>query len=160
MKPAMVCSSYGHPAGHYPIFKFLRIIFVGFYNLKASLKYFRGTQDPHKGGGYCWASVPGPGHSMPSQSKIEKFNLTISDFNENLRNHSPHRSKLMCVCSNANPLHYYVLQVPCKADRWRWVWSIFNSRAAWADHITCGTSICIVYWRKLRLRWLYEQLFV
>ena len=66
----------------------------------------------------------------------------------------------VCVCSNANPLHYYVLRVPRKADRWRWVWSIFNSRTAWADHITCGTSICIVYWRKLRLGWLYVLLFV
>ena len=27
----------------------------------------------------------------------------------------------------------------------------FESRTAWADHITCGTSICIVYGRKLRL---------
>ena len=26
-----------------------------------------------------------------------------------------------CVCSNANPLRYYVLRVPHKADRWRWV---------------------------------------
>ena len=54
-------------------------------------------------------------------------------------------------CSNANSLHYYALQVPRRADRWRWVWSIFKSRTTWADHITCGTSICIVYWRKLRL---------
>ena len=37
----------------------------------------------------------------------------------------------------------------------RWVWSIFNSRNAWAHHITCGTSICMVYWRKLMLGWLY-----
>ena len=28
-------------------------------------------------------------------------------------------SQRMCVCSNANPLHYYVLRVPCKVDRWR-----------------------------------------
>ena len=48
------------------------------------------------------------------------------------------------VCSNANPLHYYMLWVPRKADRWRLVWSIFNSHTAWADHITCGTSICMV----------------
>ena len=61
----------------------------------------------------------------------------------------------MYVCSNAIPLHYYVLRVLHKADRWHWVWSIFSSRTAWADHITCGTSICIVYWRKLRLGWLY-----
>ena len=57
----------------------------------------------------------------------------------------------MGVCSNANPLHYYVLRVPSKVDRWHWVWSIFESRTAWADHITCGMSICIVYGRKLRL---------
>ena len=50
----------------------------------------------------------------------------------------------VCVCYNANPLHYYMLRVPLKADRWRYVWSIFNSRTAWADHITCGTSICLV----------------
>ena len=66
----------------------------------------------------------------------------------------------VCVCSNANPLHYCVLRVPHKADRWRWMWSIFNSRTAWADHITCGTSRCIEYWRKLRLGWLYVKLFV
>ena len=60
----------------------------------------------------------------------------------------------MYVCSNANPLHYYVIRVPRKADIWRWVWSIFESRTAWADHITCGTSICIVYCRKLKLGWL------
>ena len=35
------------------------------------------------------------------------------------------------------------------------VWSIFDSHTAWADQITCGTSICIGYWRKFRLRWLY-----
>ena len=55
--------------------------------------------------------------------------------------------KMFCLfVSNANPLHYYVLRVPRKANRWRWVWSIFNSRSAWADHITYGTSrpICIV----------------
>ena len=57
----------------------------------------------------------------------------------------------MCMCSNANPLHYYVLWVLHKVDRWHWVWSIFNSCAAWADHITCGMSICTVYCRKLRL---------
>ena len=61
----------------------------------------------------------------------------------------------LIVCSNANPLHYYALQVPHKTDRWHGVWSIFESWTAWADHITCGTSICIVYWRKLRLGWLY-----
>ena len=26
---------------------------------------------------------------------------------------------LMCVCSNANTLHYYVLRVPRRVDRWR-----------------------------------------
>ena len=25
----------------------------------------------------------------------------------------------VCVFSNANPLHYYALRVPSKADRWR-----------------------------------------
>ena len=63
------------------------------------------------------------------------------------------KSDCVCVCvfSNANPLHYYVLRVQHKVDRWRWVWSIFESRTAWADQITCGMSICIVYGRKLRL---------
>ena len=57
--------------------------------------------------------------------------------------------KDMCVCvcvpmpTQGNPM-------PHKADRWRWVWSIFNSCIAWADHIPCGMSICIVYWRKLK----------
>ena len=23
------------------------------------------------------------------------------------------------VCSNGNPLHYYALRVPCKADKWQ-----------------------------------------
>ena len=55
------------------------------------------------------------------------------------------------VCSNANPLHYYALRVPRKAGGWCYVWSIFESRTAWADHTTCGTSISIVYCRKLRL---------
>ena len=54
-----------------------------------------------------------------------------------------------CVCA-------CVLRVPRKADRWRSVWSIFNSRTAFADHITCGTSICnILYYRNLRLGCLY-----
>ena len=61
------------------------------------------------------------------------------------------------VCSIAKPLHYYALRVPRKADRWRWVWSIFGSRTAWADHIVCGKNICLVYWRKLRLGWLYGK---
>ena len=26
---------------------------------------------------------------------------------------------MFVVCSNANPLHYYALQVPPKADKWR-----------------------------------------
>ena len=50
----------------------------------------------------------------------------------------------LSVCSNAKPLHYYVLRVPRKADRWRWVWFFFESRTAWADQITCGMGICIV----------------
>ena len=41
----------------------------------------------------------------------------------------------VCVCSNANPLHYYA--VPRKVDRWHSVWSIFESCTTWADHITC-----------------------
>ena len=27
--------------------------------------------------------------------------------------------KITCMCSNANPLHYYALRVPRKTDRWR-----------------------------------------
>ena len=47
----------------------------------------------------------------------------------------------MCVCVfNANPLHCYALRVPRKADRWHYVWSIFESRTAWAGHITCWKS--------------------
>ena len=44
--------------------------------------------------------------------------------------------------------------VLCKVDRWHCVWSIFDSCTTWADHIMCGSSISIVYWRKLRLGWL------
>ena len=50
--------------------------------------------------------------------------------------------KFVCVCSNANPLHYYVLQGPHKAARWHWVWSIFNSRTAWQGQLA--------RWRKWR----------
>ena len=63
----------------------------------------------------------------------------------------PTDQKRLCVCSNANPLQYYALRVPHKADRWHIVWSIFESRTAWEDHVTCGKSIRIVYCRKLRL---------
>ena len=59
--------------------------------------------------------------------------------------------KIMFI-SNANPLHYYALRVPRKVDRWRYVWSIFDSRTAWADHITCGLSICIVVLEKVQVR--------
>ena len=34
-----------------------------------------------------------------------------------LDNARPHIADV-CVCSNANPLHYYMLRVPLKADRW------------------------------------------
>ena len=60
-------------------------------------------------------------------------------------------NKSVCVCSNANPLHYYAFRVPPKADRWRLVWSIFESSTAWADHITCGTSICYSVLEKVML---------
>ena len=58
------------------------------------------------------------------------------------------------LCYTANPLHYYALRVLRRridVDDW----SIFKSRTTGADHITCGTSICIVYSRKLRIGWLY-----
>ena len=32
---------------------------------------------------------------------------------------------ILSVCSNANPLHYYMLWAPCKTDRWHLEWSIF-----------------------------------
>ena len=38
----------------------------------------------------------------------------------------------VCVCSNANPLHYYALRAPRKADKWGWVWSTFESPTTWA----------------------------
>ena len=63
--------------------------------------------------------------------------------------------KFIKVCSNANPLHYYVFWLPPKADRLHWVWSIFESRTAWADYIMCGTSICHTVLEKVRLGWLY-----
>ena len=56
----------------------------------------------------------------------------------------------VCVCSNANPLHYYVLQVPLK---WRIDGvrcGLSSNHAPLGDHFTFGTSICIVYSRKLR----------
>ena len=30
----------------------------------------------------------------------------------------PILKECVCVCSNANPLHYYALQIPRKVDRW------------------------------------------
>ena len=71
------------------------------------------------------------------------------------------------VCSNTNPLHYYALWVPRKADRWRWVWSIFESRTAWTDvylysvleEADVRVTVCVVLlwsvgwiWKKGR-RW-------
>ena len=47
---------------------------------------------------------------------VESWRIAISRFVTKTN------SKLceMCVCvSNANPLHYYVLRVPRKVDRWR-----------------------------------------
>ena len=55
-----------------------------------------------------------------------------------------HTQKKVCMCSNAN-----ALQVLRYVDRWSLLWSIFYSCTTWADHITCGISICIVNW-KLR----------
>ena len=49
---------------------------------------------------------------------LDKFGL--SDVWLNIRNSGLITKEMcVCVCSNANPLHYYVLRVPRKADRWR-----------------------------------------
>ena len=64
-------------------------------------------------------------------------NFFIRDFNKCV-------CVCVCVCVCAlmpTQLHYYALEVPRKVDRWRCVRSIFVSR----------TSICILYWKKLRL---------
>ena len=84
---------------------------------------------------------------LPSHS-LHGTLLFTTIFNYKIVHHF--KMKCVCVCSNANQLHYYALRVP---DKWRWVWSIFKSRTTWTDHIMCGTSICIVYCRKL-LGWL------
>ena len=89
----------------------------------------------------------------------ETFHLRISMRHSNLSTSGRcpllggrlHLCGCVCLFSIANPLHYYMLRVPHRADRWHWVWSIFESRTAWADHITCGMSICKVYFKKLRL---------
>ena len=53
------------------------------------------------------------------------FLCTIMKFDSVLSNilvHNPVEQNIcvcLCVCSNANPLHYYVLRVPRKVDRWR-----------------------------------------
>ena len=58
-----------------------------------------------------------------------------------------------CVCvPMLTQQHYYALGVPHKADRWHWVWSIFDSCTTWADHITCGTSVRWWWWKEGR-RW-------
>ena len=69
---------------------------------------------------------------------------------------------LVNVCSNANPLHYYALRVPRKADRWRCVvYFRFTHRLGrphyvWDEYlysvleevevrVTVCVSICVVY---------------
>ena len=63
---------------------------------------------------------------------------------------------LMCVCVCVCMFQCQPTALLCTlgSAQGRWVWSIFNSCTAWADHTTCGVSICIVYWIKLRLGWL------
>ena len=57
----------------------------------------------------------------------------------------------VCVCVPM-PTHCTIMRFGFHTRRI--VWSIFKSRTAWAYNIMWRTSICIVYWRKLRLGWL------
>ena len=63
---------------------------------------------------------------------------------------------LYYVCSNANPLHYYVLRVPRKVDRWRqithrlgrphYVWDE-NLYSVWEKvevRVTVSVTVCVV----------------
>ena len=54
----------------------------------------------------------------------------------------------MCVCVcvfQCQLTSYYVLQVPHKADRWRWVWSIFESCTTSVTTLCVGwVSVCTV----------------
>ena len=62
-------------------------------------------------------------------------------------------NKIKCVCV-LMPTHCTITRFGFRAGRIDGVRCglFFNSRTAWADHITCGMSICILYCRKLRLR--------
>ena len=62
------------------------------------------------------------------------------------------KSICVCVCFPM-PTHCTITRFGFHASRVDVVkCGLFsNQRTAIADHITCGTSICIVYWRKLRL---------
>ena len=111
---------------------------------------------PHSGNNVSLSSKQGNkwGVAAPAYCYIEnemRRSPLINTYTELVQQHFLFALYVMCVCSNANPLHYYALWVPCKVDRWHQMWSIFESCTTWADHITCGTSICIVYQRKLRL---------
>ena len=61
-----------------------------------------------------------------------EFNLLIISFCKWVR-----LAQISVCVIQCHPLHYYVLWIPCKVGRCRWVWSIFNSCTAWTDHITC-----------------------
>ena len=54
------------------------------------------------------------------------------------------------VLDHSNASQWYACST--QGDKWRQVWSIFESHTAWADHITCGMSICIVVREKVEVR--------
>ena len=55
----------------------------------------------------CVAADPALGHAQKGSVQ-----LAIAEYYSPLK-------VCVCVCCNANPLHYYVLRVPRKLDRWR-----------------------------------------
>ena len=98
-------------------------------NCSTQVRHRAGSRDSVRWNHYIWKSV--------NNKDADWLSLT-------------HR-QIMFV-SNANPLHYYVLLIPLKVDRWRWVWSIFESRTAWADHITCGMKYLYTVQEKVEVR--------
>ena len=65
----------------------------------------------------------------------------------------------MCVCFNANPLHYYVLRVPRFADKWRHC-ILFSIHAHLGQtNISVGMMMCVIYRRPetvgVRTRMVY-----
>ena len=73
-----------------------------------------------------------------------------------LRHSRKYVSQCVCVFFFPMPTHCTITRFGFRAGRIDGIECglFFSSRTAWADHITYGTSIYVVYWRKLRLGWL------